>query len=178
MNVRSSVKRRGFTLIELMVVICLIGILASILVPNYSRARAQTQLTACTVNLQRLYAAVTMYANDNGGQWPQRTFGAAWNYIILNPTYDSNFTKLAPYVPAPFPLCPAPPVFEGYSNYYRSYQFYSSPVTAVFPRGYACINHPSTSPHTAYLGYGSLQYYPIYGSDNYNPDNTGLKLTP
>lgn len=62
--------RKGFTLIELMIVIAIIAILAAILVPNFIRARAQGQLTACKSNLKNIGTALEMYATDNGGRYP------------------------------------------------------------------------------------------------------------
>ena len=58
-------KRAGFTLIELMIVIAIIAILAAILVPNFIRARAQGQLTACKSNLKNIGTALEMYSTDN-----------------------------------------------------------------------------------------------------------------
>ena len=62
--------RKGFTLIELMIVIAIIAILAAILVPNFIRARAQGQLTACKSNLKNIGTALEMYSTDNGGRFP------------------------------------------------------------------------------------------------------------
>lgn len=62
--------RKGFTLIELMIVIAIIAILAAILVPNFIRARAQGQVTSCKANLKNIGTACEMYATDNGGRYP------------------------------------------------------------------------------------------------------------
>ena len=60
-------RRGGFTLIELMIVIAIIAILAAILVPNFIRARAQGQLTACKSNLKNIGTAMEMYSTDWSG---------------------------------------------------------------------------------------------------------------
>ncbi|MFH1453807.1 MAG: prepilin-type N-terminal cleavage/methylation domain-containing protein [Armatimonadota bacterium] len=60
-------KRKGFTLIELMIVIAIIAILAAILVPNFLRARAQGNVTACKSNVKNMGTAQEMYATDNSG---------------------------------------------------------------------------------------------------------------
>lgn len=65
-------QKKGFTLIELMIVIAIIAILAAILVPNFLKARAQGQLTACKSNLKNIGTAAEMYATDNGGRYPQQ----------------------------------------------------------------------------------------------------------
>lgn len=62
--------KKGFTLIELMIVIAIIAILAAILVPNFLKARAQGQLAACESNLKNIATALEMYATDNSGDYP------------------------------------------------------------------------------------------------------------
>lgn len=86
--------RKGFTLIELMIVIAIIAILAAILVPNFIRARAQGQLTACKSNLKNIGTALEMYSTDNGGRFPTTAnFSAAGgltpNYLKVIPTCPS-----------------------------------------------------------------------------------------
>lgn len=61
---------RAFTLIELLVVISIITILAAMLVPVLSRARATTRGTACISNLRQIGIAVQIYVQDNNNRLP------------------------------------------------------------------------------------------------------------
>lgn len=56
---------RGFTLIEMMIVVAIIAILVGILVPNFMRARAQAQTAACEANLKEIATALELYETDN-----------------------------------------------------------------------------------------------------------------
>ena len=63
-------KRKGFTLIELMIVIAIIAILAAVLIPNFMRAREASRLNACKSNLKNISTAIETYSNDNDGVYP------------------------------------------------------------------------------------------------------------
>jgi type II secretion system protein G len=56
---------RGFTLLELMVVVAIISIIAAILVPNFFHARAQAAVSACEANIRAIATAGELYYSDN-----------------------------------------------------------------------------------------------------------------
>lgn len=57
--------RRGFTLVEIMIVVLVIGILLTIAVPNFARAREQSRAKSCIAQLRLIDAAKEQYALDN-----------------------------------------------------------------------------------------------------------------
>ncbi len=56
----------GFTLLELMIVCVVIGILASIALPNYALTKARSGRASCVSNQRNLYAAATLYVMETG----------------------------------------------------------------------------------------------------------------
>lgn len=60
-----SARERGFTLIEMMIVVAIIAILVAILVPNFIRARAQAQTAACESNLKEIATVLELYQTDH-----------------------------------------------------------------------------------------------------------------
>jgi prepilin-type N-terminal cleavage/methylation domain-containing protein/prepilin-type processing-associated H-X9-DG protein len=79
---------RGFTLVELLVVIGIIALLISILLPTLSRARESANAVKCASNQRQAATAMILYANEsNGFLAGPHTSGAIWNY---SPNADGN----------------------------------------------------------------------------------------
>jgi len=86
---RSS--NKGFTLVELLVVIGIIALLISILLPSLSRARETANRVKCGSNLRQIGQAMQLYANENQGNYPRTYYNIA-NGPIVN-TQGSSETQ-------------------------------------------------------------------------------------
>ena len=66
MKVSNTSRKAGFTLVEIMIVVAIIGLLAAIAIPNFIKARATSQQNACINNLRQIDAAINEWALENG----------------------------------------------------------------------------------------------------------------
>ncbi|MBO4618629.1 MAG: type II secretion system protein [Victivallales bacterium] len=107
--------KKSFTLIELLVVIAIIAILAGMLLPALSKARAAAQNTKCISNLKQVCLTAQMYANDYNGvyQYDLWLDPGTWSQERLFPSIfekynDDEFDLSAGISPKRYPIyfCP------------------------------------------------------------------------
>lgn len=85
----------GFTLVEIMIVVAIIGLLAAIAIPNFVKARATSQQSACINNMRQLAAAVNEWSLEAG-----QTTGANVTLDALKPYIQLNSNSSIPSCPA------------------------------------------------------------------------------
>jgi len=91
MRINTS-KKSGFTLVEIMIVVAIIGLLAAIAIPNFVKARTKAQQNACINNLRQIDGAKAQWALENKKV----------------DTDTVGLTDVAPYLKgSAIPLCPA-----------------------------------------------------------------------
>ena len=90
--------KKGFTLVEIMIVVAIIGLLAAIAIPSFMKARVTSQKNACINNLRQIESAKDQYAIERGGTNGQ--------LIEAEATVFTNLVGVNAYIKA-YPSCPA-----------------------------------------------------------------------
>src|SRR3974390_1139054 len=100
MSIKKS-RKAGFTLVEIMIVVAIIGLLAAIAIPNFVRARTTSQKNACINNLRQIDGAVQQWALEQKAA----------------PTATMGFTDISPYLKHAV-VCPAAGSSPNFSTSY------------------------------------------------------------
>ena len=88
--------RRGFTLVEIMMVITLIGLLAALAIPSFVNARTKSRINSCINNLRQLNSAKDQWAMENAKM----------------ETDTVALSDVAPFIKGGVPTCPASGTYE------------------------------------------------------------------
>ena len=93
----------GFSLIELLVVVGVIAILASLLIAVSNTIRKRSESVTCANNMRQIYQAALLYSNENSGLWLQCYSGAPLNENNLDPNahywlWFGEDSGLIPYI--------------------------------------------------------------------------------
>jgi len=119
MKIRTR-NQSGFTLVEIMIVVAIIGLLAAIAIPNFVRARSTSQKNACINNLRQIDGAKQQWALENrqrssvqpgqasiqvylgrgtAGLWPQEPTGGSYNIGVVSAQPTCSTTGLGHDLP-------------------------------------------------------------------------------
>jgi prepilin-type N-terminal cleavage/methylation domain-containing protein len=90
-------QRRGFTLVEIMIVVAIIALLATIAIPNFVKARDRAQTNSCIANLKELTAAAQQWALET-----RQLAGATASVSVLWQSDGSGYI-----LGSSAPVCPA-----------------------------------------------------------------------
>ena len=89
---RKLTGKRGFTLVEIMIVVAIIGLLVAIAIPNFLRAREEARANSCVANLKQIEGAKERWAMSTGAAQAAvpGTTDLAPDFLKINPECPSS----------------------------------------------------------------------------------------
>lgn len=78
--------KKGFTLVEILIVVVILGILAAIVIPQFSSASSEARLSSVVSNLQAVRSQIQLYKIQHGDKLPGTTTGVTFADALLKQT--------------------------------------------------------------------------------------------
>jgi len=101
MKHRQTRSRRGFTLVEILIVVIILGILAAIVIPQFTNASQNARESSLQSTLQTLRSQIQLYKLQHGDELPDlRTAGAGWAPLTASTSYGTPSQSYGPYMQA------------------------------------------------------------------------------
>ena len=93
---KKEMKKSGFTLVEIMIVVMIIGLLAALAIPNFLKARTNTLKKNAISNARQVLAAADEYAMENAVAGTNEVTVAQYNEYLKGGTNALNIGKVTP----------------------------------------------------------------------------------
>jgi len=87
--------RKGFTLVEVLLVVLILAVLASVVIPRIAESAGDAKDAKCDANIANLRRALELYAVDNDGEYP-----------VDNNRFQNDILENTAYFPHGKPVCP------------------------------------------------------------------------
>jgi len=180
---RANNARRGFTLVELLVVIGIIAALIAILIPVLNRARIAAVKVKCLSNMRQCYAELMMYSTQSRGMVPigyggwKSLSNGMWDPYGSAPTgvWTGNFTQMGILYQAHFMQSPLIWYCPGDLTGTTSYNYTTSNVNDSWnrwpPGNYGTSTYPAWANKSTVSSYMSRPVINWGYGGNYNPLN-------